>query len=95
MFPPNDKLYFFKKLNMSYKYLLCSRRQVSLGDRLTHKYDKARRTPPSTVGGLFALLGQLRNSKRGTGLFKCSETWVGLTLIRVFHHLAQLHSHFC
>ena len=59
MFPPNDKLYFFKKLNMSYKYLLCSRRQVSLGDRLTHKYDKARRTPPSTVGGLFALLGQL------------------------------------
>ena len=30
-----------------------------------------------------------------TGWFICPKTWVGLTLIWVFHHLAQLHSHFC
>ena len=30
-----------------------------------------------------------------TGLPMCSETWVGLTLISVFHHLAQLPSRFC
>ena len=30
-----------------------------------------------------------------TGWFICFETWAGLTLIWVFHYLAQLHSHFC
>ena len=27
--------------------------------------------------------------------FICSETWAGLTLIWVFHHLALVHSRFC
>ena len=30
-----------------------------------------------------------------TGWCICPKTWVGLTLMWVFHHLAQLHSHFC
>ena len=34
-------------------------------------------------------------SRSSTGCPICSCTWVGLTLIRVFHHLAQLPSHFC
>ena len=33
-------------------------------------------------------------SRSSTGCPICSCTWVGLTLIRVFHHLAQLPSHF-
>ena len=30
-----------------------------------------------------------------TGCAKCAETWVGLTLISVFHHLAHLPHRFC
>ena len=35
------------------------------------------------------------HSQHTTGRFICPRTWVGLTSVWVFQHLAQLHSHFC
>ena len=59
----------------------------------THYFSEMAKINPAEV--IEVMCNKLVDIHFSAGWLICPKTWVGLTLIWVFHRLAQLHSHFC